>query len=292
MNKKWFSRLSRRHLLDWLPDSYFVSLEYKAILGKKLNLSNPKTFNEKLQWLKIHDHRPEYTVMVDKYEAKDYVSHKIGKQYIIPTLGVWNHFEDIDFAQLPNQFVLKCTHDSGGTSICRDKNTWDKEAARKKISSCLQRKYFYCHREWPYKNVKPRIIAEKYMQDQGHQELTDYKFFCFNGVPQYLSVSMGMENHTTACSAFLTMDWNFNSFGRTDYRRMQTLPPKPAGFDEMGEIARKLSAGIPFLRIDLYFINQKIFFGELTFTPCAGMTPFDPPEADLEVGKLLHIDHK
>ena len=164
-----------------MSDEQFLKKEFFLAMGKPLDLDNPKTFNEKLQWLKIHNRKPEYTTMVDKYAAKQYVADKIGSQYIIPTLGVWDHFDDIDFDALPDQFVLKCTHDSGGLVICKDKSGLDKKAAKRKIEHCLRRKYYYAHREWPYKDVKPRIIAEKYMTNGTSEELNDYKLMCFNG---------------------------------------------------------------------------------------------------------------
>ena len=284
-----FAYLTELGFMNHMSDEAFTLREYRYRTGKTLNLKNPQTFNEKLQWLKVHDHNPEYTKMVDKYAAKQYAAEKIGADHIIPALGVWSTFDEIDFDALPEQFVLKCTHDSGGLVICRDKTQFDKAAARRKIEKYLKRKYFYEHREWPYKDVQPQILAEQYMQDGDQKSLVDYKFYCFNGVPRYLYVSRGMENHATAQIGFLNLEWTFAPFGRTDYRPLSELPPKPQRYEEMLEFARKFSEGIPFLRVDLYEINGKVYFGELTFTPCAGAMPFDPPQADLEVGRLLDI---
>src|SRR4051812_46457707 len=164
--------------LNWLPDKIYLRMLYRIRMKKKLNWKNPKTFNEKLQWLKLHDRQQKYNSMVDKYEAKQYVSDRIGSEYIIPTYGVWDSFEEINFDMLPDQFVLKCTHDCGGLVICRDKNTFDIEKAREKITKCLKRNYYYHTREWPYKGVKPRVIAEKYMEDSSSVVLKDYKFYC------------------------------------------------------------------------------------------------------------------
>lgn len=286
-----FGYLSALGFYNHLPDEDYVRKEWKSVRGTELNLESPQTFNEKLQWLKINNHKAEYTTMVDKYAAKKYVADKIGEEYIISTLGVWNKFDEIDFDSLPEQFVLKCTHDSGAIVICRDKKKFNKKEAQKKLIKYLKRKYYYCHREWPYKNVPPRIIAEKYMQDGTRAALTDYKFYCFNGTPRYLYVSTGMENHETARVSFVDMNWEFANFGRTDYKPLEELPPKPDKFEEMTGIARTLSKDIPFLRVDLYEINGKVYFGELTFTPCAGMMPFDPPSADLEIGKMLDISY-
>ncbi len=432
---KW---LCSRGFYKSMSDERYLKKLYKASMGKPLNLDNPITFNEKLQWLKLYDRKPIYTTMVDKYEAKKYVADIIGEEHIIPTLGVWDRFEDIDFDSLPNQFVLKCTHDSGGLVICRDKNRLDRKAARKKINAALKRNYYYSSREWPYKDVKPRIIAEQYMEDRSgplpdykafsldgftramaiaterfnkgeetkfdfsnmefrhlpftnghpdskkdikrpeafekmvelanefskgnpplgvdfyeidgqvyfgeltfshwsgmmpfepekwdtkfgewiklpehmggggylitsnngyilwvHQQaslpskgLTDYKFYCFDGKPLFLYISAGLENHATASISFLTMDWTRAPFARTDFKPFEQLPPRPECFDEMVAIASRLSQGHEFLRVDLYQINKTVYFSELTFSPCGGMMPFDPPEWDAILGEKIRI---
>ena len=233
-------------------------------------------------------------MLVDKYEAKSLVADSIGESHIIPTLGIWDRFEDIDFSILPNQFVLKCTHDSGGLVICRDKKNFNKKSAKKKINKCLKHNFYYGQREWAYKNIKPRIIAEKYMEDEtakklGNLGLTDYKFFCFNGEPEFVYVSCGLENHETAQISFLTMNWEKAPFGRSDYLEFEVLPPKPAKFDEMVKIAKSLSSGHPFLRVDLYEINNKVYFSELTFSPCGGFMPFVPEEWDAKLGEMVNI---
>lgn len=193
-------------LYDGMDDETFLKMAYKRKFGKELDLNNPVTFNEKLQWLKLNDRKPEYTEMVDKFMAKKYVASIIGQEHIIPTLGVWSRFDDIDFDKLPTQFVLKCTHDSGGLVVCKDKSNLNKKAAKKKIEKSMKTNYYKGGREWPYKNVKPQIIAEEYMEDISGNGLTDYKFYCFNGVPKYLYVSNGMDNHETARLSFLTMN--------------------------------------------------------------------------------------
>lgn len=278
-----------KKIANHLPDKTYITAKYYFRLHKRIHWKNPKSFNEKLQWLKLYDRKPEYSIMVDKYDAKRYVADRIGEGHIIPSLGVWNRFEDIDFDALPERFVLKCTHDSGGLVICRDKRKFDKVAAEKKINVSLKTNYYYQGREWPYKNVKPRIIAEKYMEDGSSKDLTDYKFYCFNGEPKYLYVSTGLENHATASISFLTLDWEFAPFGRSDFKPFTELPPKPTRFDEMLKLAAKLSAGHKFLRVDLYQIENQIYFSELTFSPCGGMMPFDPPEWDEELGKLIDL---
>lgn len=190
---------------------------------------------------------------------------------------------------LPTQFVLKCTHDSGGLVVCKDKNNLNKKAAKKKIENSMKTNYYKGGREWPYKNVKPQIIAEEYMEDISGNGLTDYKFYCFNGDPKYLYVSNGMDNHETARLSFLTMNWEKAPFGRSDYLEFEVLPPKPAKFDEMVKIAKSLSSGHPFLRVDLYEINNKVYFSELTFSPCGGFMPFVPEEWDAKLGEMVNI---
>ena len=279
----------------FLPDKLYVQFQYFHQKHRFLNLKNPRTFDEKIQWLKLYDRQPIYTVMVDKCEAKNYVKKILGSEYIIPTLGVWENFDDIDFDSLPNQFVLKCTHDSGGLVICRDKNNLDIDSAKKKINSSLKRNYYYHGREWPYKNVKPRIIAEQYIEDSETVNdvvhgLIDYKFYCFNGKPQFLYVSKGLDNHATARISFLTLDWEFAPFERSDFAKFEVLPPKPTKLNEMIKIAEKLSNGHKFLRVDLYQVGERILFSEFTFSPCNGTMPCKPKEWEIKLGDLLALD--
>ena len=272
-------------------DKLFLEWKWYLTYGEKLDLENPRTFNEKLQWLKIYDRKPVYSTMVDKVEAKKYVAGIIGEQYIIPTLGVWDKAEDIDWAGLPEQFVLKCTHDSDGNIICRRKSQLDLDAAGKKMKKGLARRYFPYNREWPYKDVPRRILAEQFMTDgvQADTGLMDYKFYCFNGEPKILYISTGLEDHSTASISFVNLDWTFASFHRKDFKPFDQLPPKPSKFDEMLSIARKLSAGHSFLRVDLYEISGKVYFSELTFSPCSGMMPFEPEDWDLKMGEWLDL---
>lgn len=281
-----FNKYNDKGWLKFISDKTCLKILYHMYFGKKLNLKNPKTFSEKLQWLKLYDRKPEYTTMVDKYAVKKLVADLIGAEHVIPTLGIWDSFDEIDFATLPDQFVLKCTHDSGGLVIVRNKNQFDKAAAKKKIEKCLKRNFFYTGREWPYKNVKPCIIAEQFLE-AGEDGLIDYKFFCFNGEPKFLYVSKGLDNHETASISFMTMDWQFAPYGRNDFKPFSELPEKPLNFDKMVEFAKKLSSGFDFLRVDMYSINNKIYFSELTFYPSAGYMPVSNPEHDLEVGNML-----
>ncbi len=290
INKKyrtlWLCKLG---FYNNLSDDEYLKKLFRAKMGTALDLDNPQTFNEKLQWLKLYDRKPIYTTMVDKYGVKKYVADKIGEEYIIPTIGVWERFDDIDFDALPEQFVLKCTHDSGGLVICRDKSKLDLNAVKKKINRSLKRNYYSWGREWPYKDVKPRIIAEKYMVDKSGCELNDYKFFCFGGVCKCFKVDFDrfVEHHAN----YYDIKGNLLDFGEADY------PPKkdriielPSNMQQMIELAEKLSREIPFLRVDFYNINEKIYFGELTFFPASGMGAFTSEECDKKLGGWIDIE--
>ena len=277
------------HIGRWIPDKLYLRLLYRLKMHSRLDLEAPKTFNEKLQWLKLNDWQPRYTQMADKKAAKEYVAGIIGEKYIIPTLGCWDRFEDIDFDRLPDQFVLKVTHDSGGLCVCRDKSSFDVEAAKKKIEGALKNDFFLYGRERPYKDIPRKIICEKYMQDGDNLELTDYKFYCFHGEPRFLYLSEGLEDHETAKISFANLDWSFAPFHRMDFAPFQELPPKPDKLEEMIELSRELSRDTLFLRVDLYEINGEVYFGELTFTPCSGFMPFAPREWDAKVGDMLHL---
>lgn len=280
--------LKRRDLLKFLSDKAFIKAVYRAKFGKKLNLKNPKTFNEKLQWLKLNDKDPKYAKMVDKYEAKKYVGDIIGEEYIIPTYGVYDNFDEINFDSLPNSFVIKCTHDSGGVAICKDKKTFDKKSAREKIEKSLKRNYFNEGREPVYKYVKPRIIVEKYMEDKKQKEIVDYKFFCFNGEPKIMYISDGSHTENQSI-AFFDMDYNLLDIEREDYKKMVDIPLKPKNFEKMKEFSRILSKNMYHLRVDFYEINGHLYFGELTFITCSGLIPFKKQEYDELLGSYLNI---
>ena len=258
-------------------------------MGKALDLKNPKTFNEKLQWLKLNDHNLNYIKLVDKYESKKIVAEIIGDQYIIPTLGVWNSFEEIDFAKLPKQFVLKCTHDSGSVVICKDKDNFPKNEAKEKIERALKSNYYWSGREWPYKKIPHRIIAEEYVEDSGNGELDDYKFFCFDGIVDNVMVVRGRAQGKPLFYHF-DKDWKLCRFNRLT----RSLPSdyheeKPPFIDEMIVIAEKLSKGFPHVRIDLYEANGQIYFGEFTLYNQSGWeTGFDD-YSDGYLGSLIHL---
>lgn len=279
-------------LLKWMPDKQYLQLYYFIKFKKLLDLENPKTYNEKLQWLKLYDRNPEYTKLVDKYEVKAYVAEKIGEEYIIPTLGVWNSVEDIDFDALPDQFVLKCTHDSGGLVICRDKSKLNIEEAKRELNSSLKSNFYYIGREWPYKNVKPRILAESYMEDAATGELNDYKFYCFDGVAKVMLVATDRQKEgEEAKYDFYNMDFEHLGFRRGHPNSTKPVK-KPETFEHMRMLAEKLSNGFPQLRVDFYEVNGKNYFGELTLFPGNGTTPFEPEEWDYTLGDWITLPEK
>ena len=263
-------------------------------MGYWMDWNNPKTFCEKIQWLKIYDRHPEYTNMVDKVAAKEYVSGIIGKEYIIPTLAVYDSAEEIDFDKLPNQFVLKCTHDSGGIVVCRDKSKLDYEATRRKLRRGLKRTYVIQNREYPYKNVPRRIIAEQYLENtlSPTSALVDYKFYCFDGEPKYCQVIQDRDTHETI--DFFDMEWRHQEFVGLNPAAgpAAVCPQRPKSFDVMKRIAHDLSQDKPFSRIDLYDINGKPYFGEITFFPASGMGMFTPKDWDEKLGKLIELPRK
>lgn len=278
--------LANKGFFNCLPDSIFLKILFYLKMGKPLKLNQPVTFNEKLQWLKLNDRNMKYTKLVDKYEVKKYVTEKIGEEYLIPTLGVWEHVEEVDFDKLPDQFVLKCTHDSGGIVICKDKSKFNKEQAKKKINKCLHRNYYWTFREWPYKSIKPRIICEPYMVDESGTELKDYKFFCFYGEVKALFIATDRGIDTR----FDFFDVEFNHLQLVQhYKNGVKVPDKPLGFDRMVKLASHLSKDIPQVRIDFYDINGKIYFGEFTFYHFSGLEKFEPEEYDEIFGSWIKL---
>lgn len=281
--------LGGRGFLNWMPDALYLKIAFPTFTGYKLNLKNPKTYNEKLQWLKLHDRNPAYTQMVDKFAVREYIAKKIGEGYLIPLLGVWDRFEDIDFSKLPNQFVLKPTHDSGSVIVCKDKAKLDIADARKKINKSLKRNYYYSGREWPYKNVKPRIIAEKYMVDESGYELKDYKFFCFDGIPRAMFVASDRQVKGEEVK-FDFYDMNFEHLPFVQgHPKSNRQIQRPESFERMKELAGILSKGISHVRVDFYDINGQIYFGELTFSHFGGWVPFVPKEWDEIFGSWINL---
>lgn len=279
--------LSSKKCLSWLPDSIYLKIMYRCIRHKRLNLKNPKTFNEKIQWLKLYDHNPLYTKLVDKYEVRQYVETKIGKQYLVPLIGVYNRVEDILFHELPDQYVLKCTHDSGTVIIKNKACQLTEDEIKKKLKKALKRKYYYEHREWPYKNVRPRIICEEYLVDESGFELKDYKIHCFEGKPRLIQVDFGrFTNHRRN---LYDTDWKYIEASILYPNDPKTVINKPANLDKMLEVASVLSSPFSYVRVDLYVIKNNIFFGELTFHHGAGYEEFKPTELEIQMGEWLKL---
>ena len=279
---------------EWFPisEETYIKLWYKIYTGKKLNLDNPVTYNEKLQWLKLYDHQPIYTTMVDKYAVKQYVADQIGSQYVVPLLGVWNSPKDIVFDSLPNQFVLKVTHGGGnsGVVVCKDKSKLDKNKVIKKLEYCMRSDASIGNKEWPYKNVVRRVIAEEYLEDNNYHELRDYKFFCFNGVPKLFYIASGRLMYDEPRFDYFDMDYNHIDL-KTDHPNSDAnhLPKKPESFNEMKLLAEKLSSGIPHVRVDFYEVNGKVYFGELTFFHGSGVHNFEPIEWEKLLGDWITL---
>lgn len=296
-NRAQFCDSIIKNFCRWLPDKPYLSLRYRCLMGHWINWKNPTTFTEKLQWLKVYDYKPEYTQMVDKLAAKDYVAERIGKEYIIPTIGVWDRVEDIDWDFLPDQFVLKTTHGGGGCGVvvCSDKANFDKEKAIKKLEISMKSNAGKSYREKPYLNVPRKIIAEKFMAERNYStssiysDLTDYKFYCFNGAPKYCQVICDRRSNETI--DFYDMDWNHMPFiGLNPHARNGLTPvPKPQHLDVMQRICSVLARGMSFVRIDLYEINGCEYFGEITFYPASGFGVFTPTEWDNHLGDLINL---
>ena len=275
-----------KYSLRFLPDSVYIQLYYFGAFRRFCNLKNPQTYNEKLNWLKLHDRNPLYTDLVDKYEVKRFVAKSIGNEFVIPTLGVWERFDEIDFDKLPNQFVLKCTHDSEGLAIVKDKSMFDRHTAKNKIETALKYDFFYIGREWPYKNVKPRIIAEKYMEDHIDGELRDYKFFCFAGEPKAMFIASDRSKGETKFDYY---DLDFNHLDIQQHYPNAGIVRKPVNFDKMIELSKVLSKGFPHVRVDFYEVDGMVYFGELTFYHDSGFVLFEPEEWNYKFGEMIKL---
>lgn len=278
-----------RAIASCLDDKTYLSIKFRTRFGYWMDWKNPQTYSEKLQWLKIYDRHEEYTEMVDKAAVKPYVSRLIGEEYIIPTIGVYDSPWEIDFDSLPNQFVIKCTHDSGGLVICKDKSKLDRRAACKKLARALKSTYVVQNREYPYINVPRKLIVEPLISDGSSSGLNDYKIFCFDGEPKLLFVATDRNSKTEETKFdFFDLEWNHLPFTNGHPNSSETIPC-PKNFDKMIEIARKLSQGIPQVRIDLYNCDGKIYFGEITFFHWSGMKPFKPREWDYKLGEMIKL---
>ena len=273
----------------WLPDKAYLKLMFRLELKQKLNLEDPQTFNEKLQWLKLYYHRPDLTMMADKLAVKQHVASLIGEQYVVPLLGSWDDPAEIDWDALPRRFVLKTNHDGGnyGIVICKDKDRLDKAKAIRKLRASLKRNPYLLGREWPYKNIPRKVFAEQYLEEAGKQELTDYKFYCFDGKVRFLFIASGrQEGHIT----FDYFDENYRHLDVVQTHPPAAVPPeKPEHFELMIQLAEKLSEGLPHVRVDFYQVNGKVYFGEYTFFTHGGWAAFDPDEYDRLLGSYIHL---
>lgn len=287
-----FENIHGTGVLNILGDKTFLKMMYRVYFGKRLDLDSPKTFNEKLQWLKLYNRRPEYITMVDKIAVKDYVAERIGPEYIIPTLGVWEYPEDIEWEMLPDQFVLKWNHDSGSIVICTDKTKFNREDAIKKLKNSANVNFFWHGREWPYKGVKPRLFAEKYISPgPNKKDLPDYKFMCFNGEVKCCFTCTNRFSEDGLKVTFYDNDWNIMPFERSHPREITPIQ-KPRCYNQMKEASEKLSQGLPFVRIDLYEIDGNPYFGEITFFPGNGIEKFNPIEWDEKLGAWIKLPKK
>ena len=288
-NPKILVDKANRRLL-WLrkDEPYLKKLFFRRV-GYKLDLDNPTTFNEKLSWLKLYDRSPKYTMLADKFDVKKYVADQVGRDYVVENYVVADKWDDIDFESLPSQFVIKCTHDSGGAIVCRDKKTFNFGEARKKVEGNLGQNWFYSGREWPYQNIKPRIIVDKYLDDHTGNELRDYKFWCFGGKPTYMYCTIKGDG---VFENFYDMDFNVVEIDH-GFPRHKPEFQKPDNFELMKNLATKLSEGIPFVRVDFFDVDGHVYFGEFTFYDWGGLRPFGG-DWDRKLGDLIELpkDHK
>lgn len=280
-------------ILSLIPDSLYLHMRYRSHTGKWLNLKNPKRFNEKLQWLKLYNRKPEYTVMVDKYLVREHIKNTIGEEYLIPLLGVWDSVDDIDFDALPDKFVIKCNHNSGeGMYICKDKSKIDVKKVKADLKRGLEQDYYLCDREWPYKNVPRKIVAEEFLDDGSGKGLNDFKFLCFNGEPSIILVCAERFSKEGLKENFYDTSWNHLPFKRPNLPNTEYEIKAPNKLDEMIDLAGILSQGIPFCRIDFYDVNDKVYFGEITFFPASGYGKFEPDKYDFVLGEKIKLPIK
>lgn len=277
-------------LMNSLPDKLYLKLLFRRRMGKNLDLKNPKTMNEKLQWLKLYDRKPQYIQLVDKYLVRNYIAEQLGEQYLIPLLGVWNDPDEIDFSILPSKFVLKCNHNSGlGLCICTDKSKLDIKKVKAELKKGIEEDYYLRGREWPYKNVPRKIIAEKFMSLSGNTDLVDYKVHNFNGKPKMILVCSQRFTEEGLHEDFYSPEWEKLEVKRPEYPTSKIDIKAPQKLEEMLFLSEKLSKGFPFMRTDFYEIDGKLYFGEITLYPASGLSKFDPEEWDYKLGSWITL---
>ncbi len=288
--RKMVLPLATYGLFNWMPDKQYLRFAYQVHMGNRLDLDNPKTFNEKIQWLKLYDRKQIYTTMVDKQAVKEYVEPLIGKEHIIPTIGLWDKPDEVELSELPDQFVLKCTHDSGSIVICKGKRNFDFYRAKKMLQKHLKKSTYWFGREWPYKNVVPRIIAEPYLEDDTVQELPDYKIHCFNGEPKVILVCKNRYSVGGLTEDFFDTKWEHLDVKRPGLMNAKGMIKCPLELETMLDKSRILAKGLPFIRVDFYIVNHHVFFGELTFFPTSGFQKFIPESFDKQMGDWIDLD--
>ena len=285
--------LSKYGFYRWLSDEEYIRRYWKAHFGRKLDLENPVTLFEKLQWLKLYYRKPEFIDMVDKYTAKEIVAEKLGREHITPTIGVWDSPGEIDLSGLPEQFVLKPTHDSGGLVVCRDRKNFDWKAAKKKLAASMKHNYYWHGREWPYKHVRPRIIAEPLIEELGKPDSLEYKITCLNGKAVFVTICSGIAHDDDDKRTNDHFDRGFNRLPwKVIYKPAKVPPKKPEQWEELFRFGEALAEGIPYLRVDTYIIGGKILFGEMTFFTWSGFRRFEPEEWDEKLGRMLKLPEK
>lgn len=272
-----------------LNDVTYSKLLYRISVGRHLNLKKPQTYTEKLQWLKLNDRRPEYTMMQDKYAVREYVANTIGNEYLIPLLGLWKDANDIDFQTLPDQFVLKCNHDCGSVIICRDKSQFNFDKAKERLNTCLSKNYYDSAREWAYKDIKPLILAEKYMSTYNEKTLTDYKFFCFSGKAKMLYVGTGEPHTDQQRIDYFDVEFNHLPIKRGSIPNANKTIEKPEGFEKLIPLVERIANNIPFIRVDFYIVDGHPYFGEIAFYPSAGLAEFSPYEWEERIGSWIQL---
>ena len=291
--KRLFLYILSKPISNFLPDKIYLKWVYSLTFNRKLNLKNPTTFNEKLQWLKLYNRKAEYTTYVDKYKVRDYIAKTLGEEYLIPLLGVWEDPEDIDFDALPEKFVLKCNHNSGfGMCICTDKSKLNVQKVKKELKKGLKQNYYLSSREWPYKNVERKIICEQYMVDSSGTELKDYKLWCFNGRVKLILTCAERFSKTGLKENFYSPEWELLDLKRPTHGNTDYEIEKPVNLEKMIGFAEKLSNNIPFLRVDFYEVDGQLYFGELTFFPASGTEKFEPEKYDLILGDWIDLHSK
>lgn len=275
-----------------LPDKVFLETKFKYNFNERLNLKNPQTFNEKIQWLKLYNRNPKYTKYVDKYLVRKYIAETIGEEYLIPLLGVYDNVEEINWDLLPNEFVLKCTHGSGCNIICTDKNKLNIKTTQKQLKKWMRTNWFWYGREWPYKNLKPRIICEKLLVDEKGEEIKDYRFFCFDGEPSFVAIDFSINDKSKTRRNLYDLDWNLMEDSISYPRELIKVIERPEKLNEMIKLSGKLAEDIPHVRVDYYYIDNKIYFGEMTLYHQAGFAKFQSHEFNKKLGTMIKLPGK